>query len=154
MKNAKRTRKATSEFYKLRRRLFLSVEDAADICGVTRRTIQNWDEKGAPLSAMRLLPFWDHYHVPFRGWEGFCFSRDVLLYRGRERFTPEYLIGDRERTERLMRLEIERNLRARHPFRYWLSDGCAILKLWLGQIRRYVRPIRIELKPLQDHEQS
>jgi len=127
MKNVQRTRKTTSEFYKLRRRLMISAEDAADLCGVTQRMIQNWDEKGAPVSAMRLLPFWGRYHVPFRGWENFCFSRDVLLYRGRERFTPEYLIRDRERLERLRRLEMEKDLRSRHPVRFWLSYGCAIL---------------------------
>lgn len=118
MKNVKRIRKTTSEFYKLRRRLMISAEDAADLCGVTQRTIQNWDEKGAPVSAMRLLPFWDSYHVPFRGWENFSFSRDVLLYRGRERFTPEYLIHNRERLERLRRLEMEKDLRSRHPVRF------------------------------------
>lgn len=79
MKAVRYTRKRQLEFYKLRNKLGLSSAQAAELCGVTERTIKNWDTKGAPVTAMRLLPFRDRYHVPFESREGFCFSRGVFL---------------------------------------------------------------------------
>ncbi|MDD2760903.1 MAG: hypothetical protein PHH11_11485 [Methylomonas sp.] len=155
MKGAQRKRKRqVSDFYKLRSKLGLNLAQAAELCGVTERTIKNWDTKGAPVTAMRLLPFWDRYHIPFEGWEGFCFSRGVLLFRGRERFTAESLKRHRDQLAILGMLETEKDRRQREPLRFWLADGKAILRRWMEPVRRYLRPFRFELRVVPTHERA
>jgi len=48
-----------SDFSKLRIKLGISVEKTAELCGVTERSVQNWDIKGTPLMATRILCYYD-----------------------------------------------------------------------------------------------
>lgn len=81
-----------SDFQRLRLRVSLSVEACAELCGVTVRTIQNWDAKGAPLIAMRLLHIYDRQDLGGHGseWRGWRFSRGKLIC-GRLSFHPRNL---------------------------------------------------------------
>lgn len=81
-----------SEFQKLRVKLALSTEACAELCGVTVRTIQNWDRKGSPAIAMRFLHLYDRQDLAGHGedWRGFKFSRGKLVC-GRLSFTPRNL---------------------------------------------------------------
>jgi hypothetical protein len=58
---------------------------------VTPRTIENWDKKGAPPIAMRLLYLRDRKYIGYPGWDGFCFSHGNLYYRGKLFANPETL---------------------------------------------------------------
>ncbi len=84
-----RTRK--SDFYRLRLQLALDQNNAANLAGVTLRTIRNWDKKGAPHIAMRLFYLWDKRAVREPGWEGWMFSRGALQ-RGKIRIKPQSLL--------------------------------------------------------------
>lgn len=99
-----------SEFYKLRYRLALNAERAADLCGVSIDEIETWDNEGAPLMAMRLLHLWDRKHVGLDGWHGWMFSRGALIC-GRLRFRPETLKNYPLLLAKLSRLEIEAETR-------------------------------------------
>lgn len=72
-------RKAHSEFWKMRRKFYISNNDAAELFGVTPRTIRNWDRRGAPAWAMRELmirdrclggihPAWLGFRIGWNGW--------------------------------------------------------------------------------------
>lgn len=63
---------------------------AADVLGVTVDQVKEWDLIGNPLAEKYLL-LWDQKHVNIPGWEGFTFSRGVLCYKNRERFTADSL---------------------------------------------------------------
>lgn len=81
-----------SPFKKLRLRVALSVEDCADLAGVSVRTVQRWDIQGAPLIAHRLLEIYDRQDLSGHGsaWRGFRFSRGKLVC-GKLSFTPHNL---------------------------------------------------------------
>jgi len=82
-----------SDFHKLRLKVGLAdTAQAAEFCGVTVRTIQNWDKTGAPFIAMRLLHLYDRHELGGHGedWKGWRFSRGKLIC-GRLAFTPRHL---------------------------------------------------------------
>ncbi len=116
MKSGKR--QAKSEFWKLRHKAGLGdKEKAAELCGVTVRTIENWDRKGATATATRLLHLWDRKECAGAGpeWAGFMFSRGKLVHaRLKLHFTPERLKHWPEAMRQLERAEadigITRNL--------------------------------------------
>ena len=81
-----------SDFYRLRSRLGLSTQAVAELCGVTPRSVQNWDKHGAPIMAVKLLTIWDRQYVGHPGWNGWMFSRGALM-SGSLRFKPETLRG-------------------------------------------------------------
>lgn len=69
-------------------------QKAAKTCGVTERTIENWDRKGAPPMAERLLLLLNRRECAGagEGWRGWLFSRGALLNsRLKIRLTPERL---------------------------------------------------------------
>jgi hypothetical protein len=72
-----------SDFFRLRTRLGLSPEQTAELCGVSCHAVDRWDRTGAPQLVMRYLLLWDRKYVGYQGWDGFCFSRGKLLYRGK-----------------------------------------------------------------------
>ncbi|MDD5033197.1 MAG: hypothetical protein PHE55_00435 [Methylococcaceae bacterium] len=108
-----------SDFYRLRLKTGLgNLDKAAELCGVTTRTIQNWDKKGAPATAMRLLQLYDRKYCSGIGpqWEGFCFSRGVLIHaRLKLRFTPEGLKRWPQIISDLKKLEQQANNRPNCP---------------------------------------
>lgn len=80
-----------SAFYKLRHQVGLDRAAAADLCGVTERTISNWDVLGAPIIAMKLLHRYDRQDLSgIDGWKGWRFSRGALV-KGKMRFLPHTL---------------------------------------------------------------
>ncbi|WNV04074.1 hypothetical protein RP726_16880 [Candidatus Methylospira mobilis] len=89
---AKRKRKK-SDFYKLRIKLGISLEKTAELCGVTERSVQNWDSKGAPLMATRLLWYYDSKKINYPEWRGWEFTRDGVLRNKRLKvnITPDWL---------------------------------------------------------------
>lgn len=82
-----------SDFYKLRNKLGISIEQTAELCGVTERSIQNWDSKGAPLMATRLLWYYDSKNINYPGWRGWEFTREGVLRNKRLKvsITPDWL---------------------------------------------------------------
>lgn len=103
-------RRKLSVFYKLRLRVGLDQERAAELCGVTTRTVQNWDTRGAPLVVERFLHMYDRTSLAGRGpgWEGWAFERGLLVHRRAGlRFGPRtlerlpYLFEVFERIERV-----------------------------------------------------
>jgi DNA-binding transcriptional regulator YiaG len=62
-----------SEFAKFRSKFFLSIAQAAELFGVTERTIRNWDANGAPPIAMKLVAIYQRdlsgYHPDWRGFK-------------------------------------------------------------------------------------
>ncbi|WP_434151121.1 hypothetical protein ACR2R6_06140 [Methylocaldum gracile subsp. desertum] len=70
-------RKRKSEFYRLRRYLFLDISTAAQWFEVTERTIRNWDQNGAPKLAMRLLQERERRLSSWHpAWSGFRIGRN------------------------------------------------------------------------------
>jgi len=52
------------------------------------------------------LLFWDQKHINHPGWDGFIFSRGVLIHK-KKRWRPEQLIQMRKDAERVEQLENE-----------------------------------------------
>jgi len=75
-----------SDFYRLRLKTGLNEAKSAELCGVTQRSFRNWDIRGQPAMAERLLSLWNRKYVALPGWEGFCFSRSRLVLNGKELF--------------------------------------------------------------------
>lgn len=104
----KKGRKAKSNFYHIRfHKVGLNEERAAEILGVSIEDIKTWDKEGAPVMAERLLLLWDRKHIGHEGWEGFLFSRGVLLHKGK-RWTPRMILCCRECDDELRQLRNER----------------------------------------------
>lgn len=80
--NKKRKRKL-SAFCKLRLKVGLDQARCADFCGVTVRTVQNWDLRGAPFAVERLLHMYDRQCLAGQGpgWAGWRFERGSLVNR-------------------------------------------------------------------------
>lgn len=107
MAGTKRGRRKFSNFRNIRvHRVGLNEEKAAGVLGVSIEDIRRWDYEAAPPMAERLLLLWDRYHVGFPGWEGFVFSRGVLMFRGR-RWRPETLRLDSWQSHESLRLRYE-----------------------------------------------
>lgn len=125
--NGNKRRRRLSAFYKLRLRVGLTQEQVAELCGVTVRTVQNWDIKGAPLVAQRLVHMHDRTSLAGRGSgrEGWAFERGLLVNRRAGlRFGPRTL----ERLPYLMEF-VDRIERAR--LRYRDGVGPDVLRLVL-----------------------
>jgi hypothetical protein len=104
-----RGRKPKSTFYHVRwYTVGLNEERAAELLGVTTDEIRKWDKEGAPAMAERLLLLWDRKHVGHNGWDGWSFSRGVLVH-GKRRWTPRMILEHRERAEEVFRLRDELN---------------------------------------------
>lgn len=82
-------RKAHSEFWRQRRKFYISTQAAAELFTVTERTIRNWDRRGAPAWAMRELlirdrclggihPAWQGFRI---GWNGKLYGPHGLILR-------------------------------------------------------------------------
>lgn len=107
----------------------------AEFLGVTTRTVQNWDKKGAPAMAMRLLSLWNRWDCTAHGpeWAGFRFSRGRLVNaKAGLIFTPERLLIWPSTCKRLAELERERQN----------ARKCPIMSAWrqlkrLNQHRRH-----------------
>jgi transcriptional regulator with XRE-family HTH domain len=58
----------------------LTRQAAADLLGVTERTVRNWEAKRArvPYSAFKLMRILSGYELPGAAWRGFRLSKDVL----------------------------------------------------------------------------
>jgi hypothetical protein len=129
---AKKRRKKPSEFHALRLKAGLAdTAKAAELCGVTARTVQNWDAKGAPETAMRLLQLYDRKDCAGAGpgWSGFLFSRGVLVNtRLKLRFSPERLALWPSTCDKLARLEAAA-LEPRAP-----GDRTELLKIVLSEL--------------------
>lgn len=84
---------AHSEFWRMRRKFYISTQAAAALFTVTPRTIRNWDRRGAPGWAMRELLTKDRqlgglHHA----WHGWRIGWDGVLYGpDRIRLKPEAL---------------------------------------------------------------
>ena len=81
------------EFKRIRRQRRISTKDAARLFEVTERTIRNWDRRGAPRLAMRLLceveGRLDALHPDWKGW---TISTNGKLYGpNRLQFSAAYL---------------------------------------------------------------
>lgn len=94
-------------FYHVRwNRVGLNETRAAEVLGVSVEDVQEWDKKGAPEMAMRLLLLWDRKNVGVDGWDGFIFTRGVLKYK-QHRWTPRMLILYHEQNTEIDRLQGE-----------------------------------------------
>lgn len=49
------------------------------------------DLEGSPVMAERLLLLWDRKYIYGPGWDGWCFSRGVLIHKNK-RWRPEQLM--------------------------------------------------------------
>lgn len=96
-------RKKTS-FYHLRNRIGLNDQRTADILGVSVEEVQRWTLEGAPAMAERFLCLWDSKEVNVDGWQGFRFSRGVLMFKKR-RWRPETLIRWSDNVDQLSKLQ-------------------------------------------------
>ena len=79
-------------FKNLRQRVMLTQEACAELCGVTKRTIRNWETHGAPEMALKFLHMYDRQDCSSHGsaWRGFKFSKGKLIC-GKLSFTPKNL---------------------------------------------------------------
>jgi hypothetical protein len=99
--------KKKSTFYHLRlKRVCLNEERTAEVLGVSVEDVLRWDIEGAPLMAERLLFLWDKKNVGHEGWNGFYFTRGVLVYK-KLRWRPEHLMKHQEYIELIGKLESE-----------------------------------------------
>lgn len=99
-----------SSFYHTRLNVVgLNEERTAEILGVSIEDVKRYDLEGAPVMAERLLRLWDHKHVGVEGWDGWLFSRGVLVNRGR-RWTPKRILRCHDCDEEISKLrnELER----------------------------------------------
>jgi hypothetical protein len=104
----KKGRKPKSRFYHIRlNKVGLNEERAAEVLGVTVDEVRRFDKEGAPVMAERLLLLWDRKHVGHDGWDGWLFSRGVLLHKGK-RWTPRMILCCRECDDELRKLQNER----------------------------------------------
>lgn len=85
-------RKPKSKFYHVRKKVGVNEVIAAEVLGVTVTKIKQWDIKGAPLMAERLLLLWDRKNVGVEGWDGWLFSRGALMYKKR-RWRPDMILN-------------------------------------------------------------
>jgi DNA-binding transcriptional regulator YiaG len=92
-KKFKRKVPKPSSFKKLRLKVGLSVSACAELCGVTTRTVTNWDSKGSPLIAMRFLHIYDRDDLSGKGpgWDGWRFSRGKLCKGNKLAFSSRQL---------------------------------------------------------------
>lgn len=91
-----------SSFYHTRIRAeLLNVDKTAELLGVKAEQVLEWDYKGAPVMAERLLSLYNRKYIDLPEWEGFCFSRGKLRYKDRQIFTGRSILLERERANEL-----------------------------------------------------
>lgn len=101
--------KKKSSFYHVRyNRVGINERLAAEILGVSVEDVQRYDKDGSPIMAERLLMLWDKKRVGVDGWDGFMFSRGVLIYK-KQRWTPRLLMMWHEQNAEIVRLQGEIN---------------------------------------------
>lgn len=100
--------KKKPSFYHTRKQVMPNVAAAADLLGVTPEQVIEWDKEGAPAMAERLLLLWDAKKINRKGWDGWTFSGDFLIYK-RERFWPGMLIEQKRTIEQCHELRMEIN---------------------------------------------
>lgn len=99
-----------SSFYHTRIKIVPNKELAAEVLGCTVSEVEKFDLEGAPVMAERLLCLWDRKYVGVPGWDGWLFSRGVLMFR-KQQFSPDNLLQLRKDSNKVFLLEIElRNL--------------------------------------------
>jgi transcriptional regulator with XRE-family HTH domain len=88
-------RKRKSDFLKWREKRGVSKQAAAEYFGVTVRTVERWDEDGAPVMAMKLIAYQDAHlgalHSDWAGWR--ITHRGELLGPGRLRYVSRQLVA-------------------------------------------------------------
>ena len=103
----RRSKKAKSNFYHVRWNVVgLNEERAAEVLGISTEEVKIFDTEGAPAMAERLLLLWDRKNIGVDGWDGWLFSRGVLMYKKR-RWTPKIILDYRNQDEELNRLKNE-----------------------------------------------
>jgi hypothetical protein len=100
----KRGRKPKSSFYHVRHKVGLNEDRAAEVLGCTVEEIEQFDVKGAPAMAERLLLLWDRKYIGVEGWDGWLFSRGVLMHKNK-RWRPEMILESRKHQEEAYRLK-------------------------------------------------
>jgi hypothetical protein len=119
--NYENWKKTKSSFYHIRRKVGLNAERAAEVLGISVDEVQEYDSKGAPVMAERLLLLWDRKNVGVEGWDGWLFSRGVLVHK-KHRWRPEMILESRKHQEEAWRLqgELSRLKTWRGLFTVWL----------------------------------
>lgn len=83
-----------SGFYHAVNEIIPHKPSCAELLGVTVEQIEEWMETGNDL-AEKYLRLWDKKYINIQGWEGFCFSRGMLKYKGKSQWSPDGLLRDR-----------------------------------------------------------
>ncbi|WP_347986050.1 hypothetical protein [Methylomonas sp. AM2-LC] len=92
----KRGRKRNTEFYNTRYKIVgLNEKRTAEVLNVEIDQVLEWDLNDAPSHVIRYLLLWDKKQIGVPGWQGWMFSKGVLLYKG-NRFRPESILRDRD----------------------------------------------------------
>jgi transcriptional regulator with XRE-family HTH domain len=123
-------KKIRSAFYRLRTALGLKREAVAELCGVSLRTITNWDRDGAPETAMAVLRLSSRDLGAFHpDWRGFTIGRNGKLYGpDRLQISAEHLRHYPAFIRQLERLEAEAHRQKQPTQPATLADA---LKTWI-----------------------
>lgn len=95
-----------SSFYHTRDKIVPNKELAAEILGISVADVDRFDLEGAPIMAERLLRLWDRKYVGVPGWNGWLFSRGVLMFKNQQ-FRPGNLLQLRKDSNKVFLMEIE-----------------------------------------------
>ncbi|MEE7624674.1 hypothetical protein V3O24_00755 [Methylobacter sp. Wu8] len=98
--------KKKPSFYHTRNKICPNNQQAAELLGVDISETERMDKEGAPVMAERLLLLWDRKYINSPGWDGWVFSRGVLIHKNK-RWRPESLLQIRKDAERIEQLENE-----------------------------------------------
>jgi DNA-binding XRE family transcriptional regulator len=83
MNDLKFPARCKTKFQQWRKRYAVSIPDAAQLFGVTEKTVRNWDKREAPLLALRMVQIFERdlggLHPTFRG---ISIRPDGKLYLG------------------------------------------------------------------------
>lgn len=105
-------RRHRSDFYRARVKTYLANDRrCAEFFGVTTRTVRNWDEKGAPLMAMRLLHLrFGDLSTVHPDWRGFRICENGKLWGPERRhFSAAHLLRWRDWCEEFNDMRRERD---------------------------------------------
>jgi DNA-binding transcriptional regulator YiaG len=113
-RHAPKKNQKKSDFAQFRGKFFLSIPKAAELFGVTERTVRNWDRDGAPAMAMKLAAVYRRdlsgYHPD---WKGFTIGVNGKLYGpNKVQLSAEHI----------------RHWRACVRCTSWDTEGCALVK--------------------------
>jgi hypothetical protein len=130
-------KKPKSSFYHVRRKVGLNKERAAEVLGISADEVEEYDNKGAPVMAERLLLLWDRKNIGVEGWDGWLFSRGVLVHK-KHRWRPEMILESRKHQEEALRLQGE------------LSK----LRTWRGLFTVFVDKLSSEVREMQKRRRA